>query len=150
MGDVDHDEIDASADELGRPLEIVAFGANGGAHAQPPLGVPGGTRQALLLQDVLRGDEPDEDAVRVDERQFLDLPLDHDALGDVDRRRALVHDELRERRHARSDRRRAEAVAQRDEPDVALGDETLQLARFVDHGQRADTVPRHDLDSLRQ
>src|SRR6266511_2755229 len=75
VGDVDHDEIDASADELGRPLEIVALGANGGAHAQPPLGVPGGTRQTLLLQDVLRGDEPDEDAVRVDERQFLDLPL---------------------------------------------------------------------------
>lgn len=32
VGDVDHDEIDASADELGLPLEIVALGANGGAH----------------------------------------------------------------------------------------------------------------------
>ncbi len=79
--DVDDEDVDAGADELGGALQVVAGGADRRADAQPALLVARGKRQPPLVHEVARGDEPEQTAVVVDERQLLDLALDHDALG---------------------------------------------------------------------
>ena len=72
--DVDDDDVDAGAHELGRALEVVALGANRARRrAEPPLLVARRERQLPLVQQVLRGDEPEQRVVLVDERQLLDL-----------------------------------------------------------------------------
>src|SRR4029453_15759701 len=77
VGDVDHDHVDLGPDQLGGALEIVAGGADRGAHAWPALRVSRGERLSPVLADVPGGDEAEQAAIAVDERQLLDLVLDH-------------------------------------------------------------------------
>ena len=80
MGDVDDDHVDTCLDELGGSLEIITFRADRGTDAKPSLRVSRGERQPLLLDDVLGRDQTDQRAAVVDERQLLDLPIDHHPL----------------------------------------------------------------------
>ena len=61
--------------ELGGALEVVAGRADRRADAQPAVRIARRERQPLLAMDVLGGDQADQRAVRVDERQLLDLAL---------------------------------------------------------------------------
>ena len=47
VGDVDHDDVGAGAEQFGRALEVVALRADRGADAQPPVLVARGERQLL-------------------------------------------------------------------------------------------------------
>ena len=62
MRDVDDEDVDAGADELGRALQIVPRGANGGTDPQPALLVTRGKRQSPLVHEVARRDEPEQPA----------------------------------------------------------------------------------------
>ena len=79
--DVDDDDVDVGANQLGGALEIVAGRADGRADAQPALGVARRERHPALAHEVPRGDQAEQHAVGVDERQLLDLALDHEPLG---------------------------------------------------------------------
>ena len=48
--DVDDEHVDTGSDELGRALEIVAFGADGRADPQPALRVARGKRKLPLVR----------------------------------------------------------------------------------------------------
>ncbi len=102
--DVDDDHIDLRLHELRGALEIIAGGANRGADAQPAMRVARGKGQPLLPRDVLGGDQADQRAVLVDQRQLLDLALDHQPLGDVERQLAFARDQRLDRRHPRGHR----------------------------------------------
>src|SRR5437867_1551482 len=99
VGNVDDDHIHAGPDQLAGPLEIVAGRPDGGADPQAALRIARRERLPAMLDDVPRGDQSEEPAVGVDEREFLDLAVAHDALGFVDADRALVDDETLGGRH---------------------------------------------------
>ena len=88
---------------------------------------------------------PLEHALVVDERQLLDLALDHHALGLFRRGGAAMDDEPIDRRHAIGDRG-AGAV---DEAEIALGEQAEQPPVGVDDDQRADARSRHQRPRLR-
>ena len=71
--DVDDDDVGAGAQQLGRALEIVARRADRRADTQTALRVARGKRQLALLEEILGRDEAGQRALRVDERQLLDL-----------------------------------------------------------------------------
>ena len=100
MRDVDDDDVHAGAHQLGGALEIVAGCADGGADAQPAALVAGRERQPPLTQQIACGDQPEQPAVVGDERQLLDLAIDHQLLGVRQAQRASMHDEPIDRRHA--------------------------------------------------
>ena len=139
VSDVDHDDVDLRLDQLRGPLEEVAGRADGRAHAQAAVRIAGGEGEPFLPIDVFRGDQPQQRAVGVHERQLLDLLLDHQALGDVERQLAMAHDELACRRHARRHR----AFTRVHEPHVAFGQQALEPPRRVDHHQRARPCAPH-------
>ena len=64
MRDVDDEDVDVGANQLGGALEVVAGRADRGADPQPAVAVARGERQLPLLHDVARGDEADQPAVR--------------------------------------------------------------------------------------
>ena len=78
-------------------------------------------------------------ALGPDERQLLDLALDHDPLGFARVGGARVRHQTVGRRHAVGDA----PVAAVDEPHVPLGEQALQPPPLVDDDQGADTRPRH-------
>ena len=144
MRDVDDEHIHARANQLRGALEIVARRADRRADAQPSAGVARGERHAPLAHEVPRRDEADQRAVRVDERQLLDLALDHDPLGVLGLERAFVDDELRDRRHPV---RHARAAAGH-EAHVALRQQAGKPAVLVDDDERADAGTRHQRGGL--
>ena len=77
--------------------------ADRGADAQPALLVARGERQPPLLDQIARRDQAEQRAVVVDERQLLDLALDHQLLGVLRRDGAVVHDQPIDGRHAIGD-----------------------------------------------
>ena len=117
--DVDDDDVDARAHQLRGALEVVALGADRRADEQPAVRVARRKRQPLLADDVLGRDQADERAVAVDERQLLDLSLDHQPLGRLERELALADDEPIDRRHARVDRARIGAGTKRTSRSVS-------------------------------
>ena len=64
---------------------------------------------------------------------FLIFRVRHDALGVSEGDRSDVNDERARGRHALRD-----GSVERDEPDVALGQETLQPAGVIDDRERPD------------
>jgi hypothetical protein len=140
---VHHQDVRARAKHLGGPLQIVANGAHRRANAQTALRVSRRERMLLVLDQVFRGDESDEDALGVDERQLLDLPRNHQLLGLAQRNRPGVHGQPLPGRHPLRDRR---FVAH--EPDVALGEEPDQPPAIIDHRQRAHACLLHQPDGV--
>ena len=69
--DVDDQHVDAGANQLGGPLEIVAARADGRAHAQPALVVAGGKRQLTLPHQVARRHQADQPAGRSTSGSFF-------------------------------------------------------------------------------
>ena len=143
MRDVDHEHVSPRPEHFGRPLEIVASRANRRGDAEPALGVSRRKRLMLLLDQVLRGNETQQRAVGVDERQLLDLARDHQALGILERNRSDADDQLRARRHPFGHERLGA-----DEPDVALGQDAHEVPRLVDNRQSADAGALHDAGGL--
>ena len=104
--DVDDEHVDAGAHQLARPLEIVAGRADRRADHQPSLRVAGRERPAPLPDQILGRHQALSTPVVVDERQLLDLALDHHPLALFRGGAAAMDDEPIERRHAVGDRRR--------------------------------------------
>ena len=102
--DVDDDHVDVRLHQFSGALDEIAGGADRGADHQPAVCIARREGEPFLAVDVLGGDQADQRAALVDERQFLDLALDHDLLGDVERQLALAGDQRLDRRHARCDR----------------------------------------------
>ncbi len=96
MRDVDDEDVDADANQFRRAFEVITGRADGGADPQSSLIIARRERQALLAEQVLRRHQPDQPTIAIDERQLLDLPLDHDPLHLVGRE----HAELRRQRPA--------------------------------------------------
>ena len=144
--DVDHDDVHVGSNQLGRALEVVAGRADRGADAQSPLAVARRKWHASLTDDVARRDQADETPVRADQRELLDLALDHEALSRLGFDRSLVHDQPRDGGHAI---RHARSLL-RHEPHVAFGQQAGQPAPLVDHDERADTGARHQRGRLVQ
>ena len=67
MRDVDDQDVGARPDHFDRALEIVTGRAHRGADTQPSLRITRGERVALLVEQILRGDETEQGAVRVNE-----------------------------------------------------------------------------------
>ena len=84
--DVDDDDVDPGANELRRALQIVAGRADRGADAQPALASRVANGMRRWLHEIARGDQAEQPAVGVDERQLLDLALHHQPLRRVRRR----------------------------------------------------------------
>ena len=137
--DVDDEDVDAGAHELGRALQVVAGRADGRADAQPALLVARGKRQPPLVHEVARRDQAEQAAVVADERELLHLALDHDALGLGRLERATMNHEPVERRHPLRDA----GVAIVHEPHVAFGEQPLQPLPGIDDDERADARARH-------
>ena len=145
VGDVDHDHVGARGQQFGCALEVVAGRADRRAHAQPALDVARGERQPLLLEDVLRRDEPDSRPSRSTSGSFLTLRSTIRSLGLGQRDRSFVQDQPIGGRHPV--RHGACAL---DEPDVALGQQPAQAAVAVDDDERADARPAHRVGRLGQ
>ena len=64
VGGVGDEHVDAGLDQRGGPLPGVAEVADRGADEQPAVGVLGGVRELLALDEVLDGDQPAEAARR--------------------------------------------------------------------------------------
>ena len=79
----------------------------------------------------------------MNERQLLDLAVDHEPLGVGEAYGTGVHDELFSRRHALSDRR-----VLTDESHVALGQQADETAILIDHGKRPDAGALHHAHGL--
>ena len=95
VGGVEDEHVDARLDERGRALERVRADADGGADAQPAarvLGRAAGTRCFLAMS--LTVISPRRIAVRVDDRQLLDLVAVQDLLGLLERRADRRGDEV--------------------------------------------------------
>ena len=90
MGDVDHEHVHAGLEQFGGTLDVVAARADCGADAEAPLYVARGERLALLAKDVPRRHEPEQRAVRADERELLDLVRRHQRRRLFERRRATM------------------------------------------------------------
>ena len=105
VGDVDHQHVDLRLDQLGGTLEIVTGRADRCANHQTPVRVARRERQLSLAADIPGRYEAGQTAGRIDQRQLLDLPSDHQALGLFMSDRPLVDDELLARRHAFLDAR---------------------------------------------
>ena len=97
VGDVDHDDVGAGAKQFGGTFEVITLGADGGPDSEPAVIVARGKGKAFLLDQVLCRDQPEQPALRADQRKLLDLVRPHD----VFRRRAHRSRPL-ERRGARA------------------------------------------------
>ena len=124
---------------FGGPLQVVAGRADGGADAQPALLVARGERLALLLDQVLGRHEPEQRPRAVDERQLLDLALDHHPLCAGAARSAPVDDELA---RAASSARLTAVVGDTNLTSRSVSSPFSRRA-LVDHDQRADPGSRH-------
>ena len=144
--DVNDNDVDARPDELVCSLEIVAFGPDRRADTQAAELVAGRKRQALLPHDVLGGNEAEQDPASIDERELLDLALDHQPLGRIERQLAFADHERLTRCHPRGDRLARSA----DETDIARGQHSFEPAPLVHHHQRADAALAHEGHRLGQ
>ncbi len=68
---VDHQHVHVLGDQLLRPFQEVAGGADGRAHAQPALGILGGVGILDLLLDVLDGDQALQGVIVVHHQQLF-------------------------------------------------------------------------------
>ena len=93
VSDIDDDDVDFGAQQLGGAFEVVALGADCRAHTKPALPVARGERELALHDQILGGDESAQRAVGVDERQLLDLVRSHQLFGTRRARVAGVHHE---------------------------------------------------------
>jgi hypothetical protein len=137
--DVDDDDVDARANQLGGPFQVIALGADGRTDAKPSLVVPSGKRQLALMNDVLRRNQSKERVVLVDERQLLDLLRPHDVFGRGEIRRAALDDQPLARRHPACDG----PLRAIDEPQIARRQQPLQPATVVDNDERSDAGRAH-------
>ncbi len=146
MRDVDDEDVHAGANQFRGTLEVVARCADRRADTQAALIVARRKRQPSLVHQVPRGDQPDQPAVVVDERQLLDLALHH-------RMRSASS---ATKRTARCSTRRSSGVMRSDtwcietvhEPHVPFGEQAQQPAVVVDDHERADPRSRHQRRGL--
>jgi hypothetical protein len=137
--DIDHHDIDSGAQELRGALEIIAFRAYRRADPKPPLIVARREGQLSLPDEILRGDEPQQHVVCVDQRQLLDLLRAHHLFRRGKVRRAALNDQPLARRHARCHG----ALRTIDETEVAAGEQPLQPPAAVGDDERSDAGGAH-------
>lgn len=97
----------------------------------------------LHLRQVLIGDEPHQTAVVVDHRELLDLVVEQHLRG-VRKFGVVGGDEPVAGRHHLGDAARHVAL----EAQVAIGDDTDQLAVAIDDGNAADAVLAHQIEGV--
>src|SRR5262249_55115070 len=94
VGGVDHQGVDASANQFLGALEIIAGGAKGGGDPQPAEIVLGSKRVLDGFLDVFDSDQAFEAIVFVDDQQLFDAVPLQDRLGLVERRANRDGDEI--------------------------------------------------------
>ncbi len=134
---VDDDEVDTRLDQRLGPVVGVARDTHGGADDQPALGVLGGVRVLLGLDEVLDGDQALERAPAVHQRQLLDLVAAQQLHRGVPRDPDLAGDQ----RHRRHDIPDLAAAVQLEGHVVAVGDDAQELARGVGDRDATDAEP---------
>ena len=141
---VDHDAIAAGVDQRFRASKAGIADGRRRRYPQPPFGILGGKRRGDRLFDVLDGDQPDAMIVLVDDQQFLDPALVKDpprlGLGGADRHRRKIVP-----RHQLADR----LARIFGEANVPIGQNSAQLARFLDDRDPADPVRSSSAPALR-
>ena len=131
MGRVHDDHVCSRADECLGALERVGADADRRRRPQPSLVVLRRVGELDLLLDVLDRDQPAQPAIRVDDRELLDLVPVQDLLG------------LRQRRPDR----RGDEVARRHQSRDGLGDVVLEAKVPVGEDADEDTLVVRDRDA---
>ena len=139
-GGVDEQRVRAGIDQHAAAVDAVRSHADGGTAAELAVGILGGVGEGDAFFDVGAGDEPDETAVRINEREFLNPVLIENAAGFLKASVARRGDELLARRHHVGDDR-VEAV---EVADIAAGDHAFEMTVGVDDGKSGEAVFRHD------
>ena len=138
VGGVEHQQVGLGLDEGLGALEVVAAGADRGAHPQAAQLVFAGVRILEHLFDVFVGDQPGEQAV-FDHRQLLDAMLVEQLLGLLEGGAGRHGDQV-VAGHQLADRTALPGL----ETQVAVGQDADQLAAFVGDRHAGDLEPRHD------
>ena len=136
-------DVDLGVDQRAGALERVRADADRGADAQPALLVLGRERELDPLLDVLDRDQALEVAVRVDDRQLLDLVAVQDLVRLVEGRPDGCGDEV-----ARGHQRRDGLTRVRLEAEVAVGQDPDEHAGVVGDRHAGDAVARHQLERV--
>ncbi len=121
--------------------------ADGGRRSDPkaPFGVLGRQRRSDRFFNVLHGDQADAMIAVVDHDQFLDAPLMQNPP------RLFLAGADRHSRQIVAGHQLADRLARVfGETDVAVGQDTAQLARFLDNRDSADAVRLHQLERVGQ
>ena len=126
------EDVRARPEELGRPLQEIAAGADRRADEEPAPGVLARVGSLARREDVLLGDEAVDAPLAVDERQLLDPVDEHPPLGLLDRDVRRPRHEPRDRGHELLDR------------PVVLGPAPREVP--VREEPRQDAAPRRLLD----
>ena len=145
--DVDDEHVDAGAHQLRGALEVVAASRRWRRRrAAGPASSRVANGQALLVEDVARRHQAEQAPVVVDERQLLDLALDHQRRRPL---RAIAAPRLvtsrSTRRHARRRRVDSGASTKRTSRSVSR---PVSRCVAVDDDQRADARPPHQRGGL--
>ncbi len=140
VGGVQHQHVDRSCDQGGRPGLEVGAHAHRRCHPQPAEVVLGGVGVLDGLGDVLDGDEALELEVVVDDQQLLDLVLAQHLAGHLERGPDRHGDQVG-RRHEVAYR----AVEVGLEAQVAVGEDAEQQPVWGHDRHPADAVAAHEL-----
>ena len=143
VGDIDDDDVRAGAQQLVGALEVVAFGADRGADPQAAVVVARGEGQPLLLEQVRGGDQSDQPAVAIDQRQLLDLVGAHDLFRAGDVGEPFANHEPFARCHPLGNR-----AGGLHEAQIARRQEAEQLPARVGDDQRAHAGAAHGVTRL--
>ena len=143
VGRVDDDGIYARVDQCLCTLQRVGGHAHACGHAQAALGVLASHRLVLGLGDILIGDEADEVVVLIDHRELLDLVLLEDGGSGLEVRLLMRGDEVLGRHDLRH-----LLVEVGLEAQVAVGDDTDEVALVIDDRDAADMVVVHHLQRV--
>ncbi len=145
MRNIDDDNVDLHAQQFRRPLQVIALRADRRTDPQTALRVTRGKGQLALRDEVLRGNQPSQRVVRIQQRKLLDLVRSQHLFGLRQIRLAGMGNQPVARRHSRRDR----AVLVR-KPHVARRQQSRHPALLIDDNERADAGAEHGRRGIRE
>src|SRR5882724_1239981 len=141
---VDHQRIDASANQLFGALHKITCCADAGGNAQTAQVVLSRERIPDRLLNILDGDQPLEPVVVIDDQQLFDsVPL-KDCFCFVERGADGNGDQV-VFSHRLADRQ----VKPRFEPQITIGENAHQVTVLLDDGNAGDAIALHHLNRVR-
>ena len=127
MRNIDDDNVDLHAQQFRRPLQVIALRADRRTDPQTALRVTRGKGQLALRDEVLRGNQPSQRVVRIQQRKLLDLVRSQHLFG------------LRQIR----------LVGMGNQP-VARRQQSRHPALLIDDNERADAGAEHGRRGIRE